>query len=470
MFDATKVLTEYQLKWFSMAKPKVVNFQKLLGDAPLWPMLPEHPTEIAKVNEMLSHISADCSYEQWRNIVWSVLSTGWSSAKQIALDWSESAPDRFDVNSFQTVVNSFNPGGGITFGTLVHYARQNGCEWSNDSDLILGRPQAEGDRFSFKTAAEIRNAPPMRWRIKGLLPESGIGAIYGQSGSGKTFLGFDIAASISLGRSFYGRKVVSCPVVYVALEGGAGLSQRVMAWEKQYNQRLPDTFRIVTDALSLMNTDALAFSEALNGAGLSSGVVIIDTLNQSAPGADENSPSDMGKIISNSMVVQRQTNSLVLLVHHTGKDPKMGMRGHSSLVAAMDVTIKVENKVPGREWSIDKLKDGEGGIVYPFKLETVDLGLDLDGEPITSCVAVSDVFRVNKPRPPKGKNQIPVLEALSAHANECTSILYDDAIRVGFDVIPQAAGKHRKERAISAIEGLIAGGHLTRNGAYLEIV
>ena len=327
MIEATSVLVDLQNQWFpNKFKEEKKPALYPLADDSLWPPLAEHPVEIERVKEMLNHVSADCSYEQWRNVVWSVLSTGWSCAEALALEWSKSAPERFDENAFWTVANSFDPVGGIKLGTLIHHARQGGYIGDSRLPAVQVEQYAPLSRFTFKTASDVRKTPPMKWRVKGVFPEIGIGALFGPSGSGKTFLAFDMAASIALGRPFYGHKVVQCPVVYVALEGGAGVSQRVQAWEKYHGKQLPDAFRIVTDSLSLLNSDAVSFAEGLNAAGLSGGVVFIDTLNQSAPGADENSPSDMGKIIANAMVIQRLTNSLVLLVHHTGKDTSKGMR------------------------------------------------------------------------------------------------------------------------------------------------
>lgn len=468
MIEATSVLLELQAKWFPEKKPKGSTRNNELADSSVWPPLAEHPIEIARVKEMLGHVSADCSYEQWRNMVWSVLSIGWECAEQIALDWSKTAPDRFDESAFWTVANSYDPAGGITLGTLIHHARLGGYV----DDCVAQRqedPMPNQSRFTFKTASDVRKTPPMKWRVKKLLPETGIGAIFGPSGSGKTFLAFDMAASIALGRPFYGRKVVPCPVVYVALEGGSGVSQRVQAWEKYNGQPLPDSFRIVTDALSLLNSDAVSFGDGLNAEGLSDGVVIIDTLNQSAPGADENSPSDMGKIIANAMVIQRLTNSLVLLVHHTGKDASKGLRGHSSLGAALDVTIQVDRKQTGRDWGIAKLKDGEDEVSYPFKLESVELGVDEDGDPITSCVAVGDLFRINKPNPPKGKNQVAVLEAIQTYAGSASSISYLEGLKAGSDALDGVLPKYRKERAADAIQRLVDGGHLILEGGALQI-
>lgn len=469
MIEATSALQDLQNKWFPKKQAKEGNVPNSLVNVSLWPPLSEHPVEIERVNKMLNYVSADCSYEKWRNVIWSVQSTGWSCAEEMALEWSKSAPERFDENAYWTVANSYDPAGGITLGTLIHYARESGYIDPRTVQQIEGNDQGLQSRFVFKTAAEVRSAKPMRWRVKKLLPETGLGSIFGPSGSGKTFLAFDMAASIALGRSFYGLKVVQCPVVYVALEGGAGVSQRVQAWEKHHKQTLPDTFRIVTDALSLLNSDAVGFADELITAGLSSGVVIIDTLNQSAPGADENSPADMGKVISNAMLIQRLTNSLVLLVHHTGKDTSKGLRGHSSLGAALDVTILVERKQTGREWGVAKLKDGDDDVSYPFKLEVVELGVDEDGDLITSCVAIGDMFRTNKPKPPTGKNQIAVLEAIRTLAGKNLSVMYEDGLAAGSEALDVPV-KHRKERAADAIQRLVDAGHLILEGGTLQIV
>lgn len=89
---------------------------------------PETPREIARVKEMLSHVSADCSYDIYRDVVWSVLNTEWLCAEKLAEDWCKSAPDRFEENNFFTVVNSYNPNvqKPITLGTLHHLARVGG--------------------------------------------------------------------------------------------------------------------------------------------------------------------------------------------------------------------------------------------------------------------------------------------------------------------------------------------------------
>lgn len=64
----------------------------------------------------------------------------------------------------------------------------------------------------------------------------------------------------------------------------------------------------------------------------------------------------------------------MLLVHHTGKDVAKGLRGHSSLLAAMDSAVEVTRSGDRREWKVAKAKDGVDGEVHPFRLQIETLG------------------------------------------------------------------------------------------------
>jgi hypothetical protein len=314
-------------------------------------------------------------------------------------------------------------------------------------------------RFTFLTTDQLQSLPKTTWRVKGLFPDKGLASIYGPSGSGKSFLALDLMAAIVLGTSFYGGKTNTCPVVYVALEGTGGIARRIEAYEKHHNIKLPNTFRIVTDMLSLFNSEAKIFAAAVKEAGLDVGVIVIDTLAQSAPGMDENSSADMGQIISNAQLLQRETNGLVVLIHHTGKDASRGARGHSSLFAALDAAIEVKRPASGREWHRAKVKDGEDGVITSFRLEHVVLGTDEDGDDISSCVAVSDLFRKPPLAQPKGKNQIVVLDALLLKFDTGAIISTDKALAAAKAALPKQT-TNILERAKEAIRGLVEIGRL----------
>lgn len=87
-------------------------------------------------------------------------------------------------------------------------------------------------------------------------------------------------------------------------------------------------------------------------------VVMIDTLNRAAPDMDENSSRDMGMALEGCKQLQALTGGLVALVAHTGKDVTKGLRGHSSLFAALDAAIEVSRDDTQRQWKSGKVKDG----------------------------------------------------------------------------------------------------------------
>ena len=342
------------------------------------------------------------------------------------------------------------------FPSLVREGKTQQLNLFNDLDA---QTKADTERFRFWAASELKGRKPIEWRVKNILPKKGLAALYGSSGSGKTFLVLDLLCRIALGRDFYGHKTVPCPVVYVCLEGVSGVANRIKAWESYHKQSLPDTFRIMPDQLSLANQDAQQFALAVSMNKLDGGVIVIDTLNQSAPTADENSSKDMGTIIQNAQTIQRMTDSLVILVHHTGKDKSKGLRGHSSLIAALDAAIEVKQVGIVREWALTKAKDAESIAGQLFLLESVSLGVDDEGEPIGSCVVSPNQTAVFHKPPPKGKNQIIVYEALQELLVNAGSISRTDLIN---HVKPKLGGdpKRQAARAKEAIEGLLGSRHI----------
>ena len=323
--------------------------------------------------------------------------------------------------------------------------------------------------YTFLTTEELKQLPPTKWRVKGLFPDQGLASIYGPSGSGKSFLALDLMAAVACGSAFYGHKTTSCPVVYVALEGTGGIAKRVEAYETHHKIKLPTSFRIVTDMLSLFSSEASVFAEAVIEAGLNEGVIVIDTLAQSAPGSDENSSAHMGMIISNAQLLQRMTNGLVVLIHHTGKDASRGARGHSSLYAALDAALEVKRTQGGLEWLSAKVKDGASGNATSFRLERVVLGQDEDGDEISSCVAVGDLFRKTPLTQPTGKNQKAVLDALLFKFGAGTTVATDKALDIAKASLTGQT-TNTAQRAKEALEGLIEIGRLVLTGDKYALV
>ncbi|OZB77159.1 MAG: helicase [Thiomonas sp. 14-64-326] len=259
-------------------------------------------------------------------------------------------------------------------------------------EVLLSRPAEPERRYKLRTAAEIAALPPVRWLVRGVLPAEGLAALFGASGSGKTFLALDMAAAIAEGSRWFGYRTYAAPVVYVGLEGEAGLSQRVQAWHKHHRRPLPEQLRfVVSQPFNLPTAEDVAeLAQACRAAGAGDGLLILDTLNRAALGLDENAAEDMGAIIEAAADLQRRIGGTVLAVHHSGKDLTRGMRGHSSLHAALYAAIEVRRDGDAREWRIAKSKDGADAEGIAFRLEVETLGIEDDGTPYSSCVVVEE--------------------------------------------------------------------------------
>lgn len=354
----------------------------------------ENPLEITKLKSALATISPHVprgdgsmfdgessapSDSYWLGVIWAIAGLGWSGSKQIAKDWSKIS-SRYTDHGFEKAWADFNPNHAkpVGIGSVYKLAQSFGWQMPVKSTPTI----ATTSKYTLKSATDVLLIPPTTWRVKHLLPDKGLAAIYGPSASGKSFMAFDLGACIADERMWFGHKTIAAPVVYVMLEGQAGLQKRVKAWIKARGVGLPKDFHLILESFHLTDFDDVQNLAAVIPKGA---VVFIDTLNRAAPTADENSSKDMGAIIEGANMLRLLTDGLVVLIHHTGKDTAQGMRGHSSLFAALDGAIEVKRNNAGRTWTVAKTKDGEDGKTTPFELLVHNLGTDADGEPITSC-------------------------------------------------------------------------------------
>lgn len=340
-------------------------------------------------------------------------------------------------------------------------------------------PPKPEPRYKLLGADALRSLPPLAWRVRGVLPAVGLAALYGPSASGKSFLAFDMAAAIAEGSRWFNCRVEAAAVVYAALEGEAGFKLRAQAWEVSRGRALPDGLRMMLQQFKLTDPRDVADLAAVVPAGA---VVVLDTLNRAAPTADENSSRDMGEILEAAKTLQAATGGLVVLVHHTGKNAAAGLRGHSSLFAAMDAAVEVSRDGERRDWKVAKSKDGQDGETHAFRLKVETLGVEPTGEAITSCVVVRDAAleEVRAVKLPQGGNQRLVLDALRPmFKGGTTGKPGAPPLRPCIELeaaVTAAAGKltvtpdRRAERARAAIAGLVTRGLLGCNEGWLWLV
>ncbi len=328
---------------------------------------------------------------------------------------------------------------------------------------------------------ELLDQPRMAWLVHGVLPKAGIAAIYGDTKSGKSFLAIDLLLAVAEGREWFGYQTEAVPATYLALEGQAGVSQRVLA--SCVSRGEPgERFKVITQDFSLVNPEDLnELAACLVQSGRQGGVLIIDTLARAAAGLDENASRDMGQVIEAVSKLQSLVGGLVILVHHTGKDGSKGPRGHSSFMAALDAAIRVEGKARRRTWKVDKAKDAEDGKAHNFELEVVSLGVDAQNNPASSCfiVPTGETSRDSHgSKLPQGANQTVVWQLLqegwsnswdtdqggAPHSTPCVHLSrLIDMARSKLSAPPDRVG----ERVKDAVRGLVGKGLVHQGDLWL---
>jgi hypothetical protein len=334
-------------------------------------------------------------------------------------------------------------------------------------------PVIKEKRYQLLSVSDIQKLPKIDWLVKDVLPAVGLACIYGPSGSSKSFLALDLSLSIACKTEWFGLKIKCVPVIYIVLEGLQGFIKRVDAWTLQ-NKIRPKKFFLIRDDINLFNfADVSDLVASLQEANFVNGLIVIDTLNQASPGVDENSVKEISQVLNHLKFIQRETNSLTLIVHHSGKDVNRGLRGSSSIRAALDTSIEVSSdSYTQKEWRIEKSKDSADGQTYKYSLKEINVGQDEDQSPITSCVVEpGEKTLYSKPKP-TGKNQkiayskIEFLLSISTILGKCFQmpdkkmIEVEEAVEeISKSFTTTEKGK-RRNQARTALQALISNGFI----------
>jgi hypothetical protein len=293
-------------------------------------------------------------------------------------------------------------------------------------------------------ARALAALPPPSWFIEDLLPYAPRTMLHGMGGSYKSFVMLDWMLSAATEMPWHGHEVRHGKVLYIAGEGGTGLAKRVGAWCATHGLTLDDLDQIdfMIDPINLGETEHTAVWAGFFD-WMQYDYVVIDTLHTASAGSEENSSTEMGKVLENATRMVGP-HCCLFYVHHTVKTGK-GHRGSGALRDDMDVVVAltpVEDVDYVAQLSSDKIRDAEA-----FK--PVNVCFSKYGEGMESSLYVSSIEhdvkyqQKQKDRPPTAIDR--AAEAITKHGLDISwgQLKMSDALKdldLGYSFAPKTVG------------------------------
>jgi hypothetical protein len=349
---------------------------------------------------------------------------------------------------------------------MIEGARRKGWAPNQQETLDGGFTQTPDRIFRLVRASELEYREP-EFIIKRLIETEALAQIFGESGSGKSFIALDIAACIASGAPFHDHEVKQGAVIYIAGEGHNGLKRRLTAWEKLNDVSLDcaPLFLSKVAAQFLDATSAKAVADAVDLVVMSEGppaLIIVDTLARNFGPGDENATKDMSNFVAELDRLKGAHGCTLILVHHTGHTDKDRGRGSAALKAALDAEFRVEKTDDNITLINTKMKDAAPPLEMYFRLETVKLGVSTDGSPIESAALVKEERERKAKKKRLSDNQRLALDAFNSaapvsgrldaegnfgglHLEDWRLIFYKMSTADNTDTKKRAFGRARKE-------------------------
>lgn len=230
--------------------------------------------------------------------------------------------------------------------------------------------------------------------VQGLITKGSSSFLYGDSNSGKTFLGVGLACAIALGEPWLGMRTEQGSVLYVAAEAPASIRTRVQAYRKHHSKVI-NNMAIIQSPMNFFEgeSDANLVIDVARAmvakTGKNPALIILDTFSRISAGANENSGQDMSPILNRIERIGKATGAHILTIHHMGKDHAKGARGWSGIRAHIDTEIEVVENNGMRTMEVTKQRElSSKNRIINFDLQVIEMGVTKWGDTASTCVVI----------------------------------------------------------------------------------
>lgn len=274
---------------------------------------------------------------------------------------------------------------------------------------VDGQPLRDRGRFRQFTLRDCTRETILRTNARYLLKHGihagDFGWLWGPSTIGKTAKALDLAAHILLGQPWHGMRTRGGTlfVAYVAGESGEGIRKRLAGLSMKFPDLPEDGFLVIPEAVLLDDPDQTEELSAQierfdTDTGRALGLIVFDTFRTCSGGEEDRSETTAAAKRHARNLMAKHPAAATLCVHHPGHKNTARGRGTSDQFASAEFVI-------GMEWEGDtneqtapdqkltrttflKVKEGANGSSHVAGLEILELGVDDDGDQVTTILEV----------------------------------------------------------------------------------
>lgn len=202
------------------------------------------------------------------------------------------------------------------------------------------RPEDLVEPLPFYGIDDLARMKHVDWIVERVVQDHESTYVVGPTGSMKSLVTLDLLLHVASGLRWRGRDVIQVPTVLVCLENQYALPERVKAWREAHDGADVSGFKASVAPVRVKPPSEVNRLRKALATFDEPPLVAIDTQQRFAAGLRENT-DEMQELIDvlDSLRAEGSARAIVL-VHHQGKDPRKGPRGHTLLEASFTTVLE----------------------------------------------------------------------------------------------------------------------------------